>query len=177
MKKEGKKLGLAVAIVLIVAAVTGAAVFVLRSGKESKEEAQVTSPGTDLEKAKEHFEKGVQFSLRKEFDSAIKEYKKSLELNPDIAIVHSNMGFAYLDKGDIDNAISEQKKALEIDPNFANSYYGLAIALEKKNDREGAVNAWKAYLNLAQPNSVWWNKAKERLDDLEKNKVTKTSNP
>ncbi len=46
----------------------------------------------------------------------------------------------------------------------------VAIALEKKNDREGAVNAWKAYLNLAQPNSIWWNKAKERLDDLEKNK-------
>lgn len=174
-----KKLGFLVAGVLIVILVIIVFVYAGRPGKGVKEgerlgqeasieEAHKTSP--DIAKAREHFEKGLQFSLKGEYEAAIEEYKKSLEFNPSIPEVHNNLGFAYLDKGDIDDAIAEQKRALELNPDLANGYYGLALALEKKNDIDGAINAWKSYLNLAQPHSRWWIKAKERLDNLEKQK-------
>lgn len=169
MRIKGKWLGFLAAAILVAGAVIIVSLYIGRSGKEVKEVYKIP-PDADIARAEEHFEKGVQFSLKKGYDAAIREYQRSLELNPLSPEVHNNLGFVYLDKGDIDNAILEQKKALELDPNLANGYYGLALALEKKNDTEGAIEAWKTYLNLAQPHSRWWIKAKERLDNLEKQK-------
>ncbi len=174
MKIKGKKLVLLAGAVVVAVFFIMVSLYMIRAEKGVKEKPQEQEAGpsspTDVTKAREHFEKGLQFSLKREYEAAIEEYKKSLEFNPSIPEVHNNLGFAYLDKGNIDNAISEQKKALEINPNLANGYYGLALALEKKNDIDGAINAWKSYLNLAQPHSRWWIKAKERLDNLEKQK-------
>lgn len=175
MKIEGKRAGFLVTGILVGVVAILVVVYAgySRKGAEEKGESKHgtgTSPSPEIAKAKEHFEKGVQFSLKGEYEAAIGEYKKSLELNPSSTEAHNNLGFAYLDKGDIDNAIAEQKKAVELNPDLANGYYGLALALEKKNDTDGAINAWKSYLNLAQPHSKWWIKAKERLENLEKQK-------
>jgi tetratricopeptide (TPR) repeat protein len=121
-------------------------------------------------KAKEHFEKGVDYSLKKEFDKAIAEYLESLKYNPNVASVHSNLGFAYFDKGDIEMAVKEYKKAIELDPQHGNSYYGMALVHEKKSEKEDAIKNWEEFLKLTQPHSLWWNKAQERLKILKEGK-------
>ena len=77
------------------------------------------------------------------------------------------MGFTYLDSGDIEQAIVEQTRAIEIKPEFSNAYYGLAIAYEKKGDKIEAINNWRIFLKYATPNTIWWEKAKDRLKNLE----------
>lgn len=120
------------------------------------------------ENGKQHFNAGVRFSLRRDYDRAIEEYRKALEYEPTSAGAYSNIGFAYMDKGDIERAIVEHRKALELDPQLANAYYGLALALEKKGDIEEAIKNWEKYLEIAPPGTVWWNKAKERLDKMKR---------
>lgn len=116
---------------------------------------------------KEHYDKGVQLSLKGQLDEAIKEYEASLQANPGVAEVHNNIGFAYFDKKDMDKAIEHQKKALELNPNLANAHYGLALALEAKGDKPGAVSSWKQFASLSQPHSKWWMKAQEHIQALE----------
>ena len=137
-----------------------------KKGEEQpKQETAVQAPAADP--GKEHFDKGVQFSLKGQLDDAIREYEAVLTYNPKSAEAHNNLGFAYFDKGDIDKAIEHQKLAVESNPNLANGYYGLALALEKKGDKKGAIENWKQFAALSQPHSKWWMKAQEHIQALE----------
>ncbi len=133
--------------------------------KNAKEPAQ--SEATQMDRAKAHFDKAIDYTRAREFDAAIDEYIKSLELNPHSAEANSNLGFAYMDLWDFDRALKFQKKALEVNPEFANAYYGLALTLEKKGDKAGAVENWKEFIKRSEPGSKWALMAKERLDALE----------
>ncbi|RKY41753.1 MAG: hypothetical protein DRP80_07485 [Candidatus Omnitrophota bacterium] len=63
----------------------------------------------------------------KEFDKAIKECKKVLEINPQDKDAHFNLGFLYSLKKDFKRAVKEYKKVLAIDPHDKEVYYNLAI--------------------------------------------------
>ncbi|MBI1912896.1 MAG: tetratricopeptide repeat protein [Deltaproteobacteria bacterium] len=130
------------------------------------QEQQAAPATATVDPGKEHFEKGVQLSLKGQYDEAIKEYEITIQHNPKSAEAHNNLGFAYMDKGDVDKAIEHQKHAIEADPNLANGYFGLAMALEKKGDKKGALENWKKFAELSQPHSKWWMKAQEHIAAL-----------
>jgi len=131
--------------------------------------AQVSVP-QDQAKAKEHFEKGVNYSLKKEYDKAIAEYLESLRYNPDVSVAHSNLAFAYFDKGNLDLAIQEHKKAIEIDPANSNAFYGMALIYENMGNKTEAIRYLEQFKKLTEPHSLWWNKAQERLEKLKSDK-------
>ena len=149
----------------VLAALILTAPYGCSKGEEAQQPQQAAPAQADP--GKEHFEKGVQHSLKGEIDQAIKEYETVLTYNPKSSEAYNNLGFAYYDKGDFDKAAENQRKALEINPTLANGYYGLALALEKKGDKKGAIENWRQFSNLAQPHSKWWTKAQERIQELE----------
>ncbi len=133
--------------------------------KEQKPLETAVAPAADP--GKEHFEKGVQYSLKGQIDDAIKEYEETIKLNPKSAEAYNNLGFALLDKGETDKAIEAQKKAIEVNPNLANGFFGLAMAYEKKGDKANAIANWKEFAKMSQPHSKWWMKAQEHIQALE----------
>ncbi|MFH1984411.1 MAG: tetratricopeptide repeat protein [Pseudomonadota bacterium] len=52
-------------------------------------------------------------------DSAIAQFRASLELNPDPAIVHYHLGLALMDRGNAEKGRIAIARALEIDPHFS----------------------------------------------------------
>ena len=48
-----------------------------------------------------------------DYDRAIADYNKALELDPKDATAYNNRGYAYRQKGDYDKAIADYDKALE----------------------------------------------------------------
>jgi tetratricopeptide (TPR) repeat protein len=161
--------GRSVTFAAAVAAVVALSIGPLGCSKDEKKAETTTqqlTPASGMA-AKDHFDKGVQHSMKGETDLAIKEFEETLRVNPASPEAHNNLGFAYYDKGDIDKAVEHQKKALEGNPNLANGYYGLAMALEKKGDKEGAIINWKQFMNLSQPHSKWWLQAQAHIKNLE----------
>lgn len=162
---SGLKKTALLAIVISAAGIYGCS----KENKNAPPQAQQqASAAPDL--AKDHFDRGIQLSLKGQFDQAIKEYEESLKINPKSAEAYNDLGFAYMDKGDLDKAIENQKKAVEINPGLANAYYGLAMAQEKKGDKANAINNWKEFVKVSQPHSKWWTKAQEHIKELEKKK-------
>jgi len=136
------------------------------AGARGRGDLRPTHTILETHKAQEYFNRGVRYSLHKKYDQAIEAYKKSLRYNNRAAIVHSNLGFVYLDRGDYDLAIASQKRALAIDPSSVNAYYGIAMAYEKKGAKEEAMNNWEKFLKIAEPHTPWWKKAREHLKRL-----------
>ena len=137
----------------IIMAVAAAALLAAPYGcsKDSKETATQSTvdaaPATQDE-ARAHFDRGVEFSLKGELDSAIKEYEAAININPGIPEAHNNLGFAYMDQGELDKAVVHQKKALELKPELANGYFGLAMAYEKMGRKDEAIANWKEFSKL-----------------------------
>lgn len=172
--KSGRLL-LLTAIISIAVAIAVGVYFAKKGGGSNADVAnregttQISVPQNQA-KAKEHFEKGVNYSLKKEYDKAIAEYLESLRFNPDVAAVHSNLAFAYFDKGNLDLAIQENKKAIVIDPTNSNAFYGMALIYENMGNKMEAIRYWEQFKKLTEPHSLWWNKAQERLEKLKTDK-------
>jgi len=51
--------------------------------------------------------------------SAIKDYTRSIELDPELALASQNRASAYLDPGDRQSALADLERSLELDNQFA----------------------------------------------------------
>jgi superkiller protein 3 len=60
----------------------------------------------------------IDSDIHGDFDSAIKEYAKVVELRPDVAEAYNNLGVAQKRKGDLDKATESFNKAIERRPDF-----------------------------------------------------------
>ena len=83
--------------------------------------------------------KGTDYANKRMFDEAITECKKAIEINPNLAEVHSNLGVAYANKGMYDEAIAELEKAIEINPNYTTAHVNLAVAYYHKGEYSLAI--------------------------------------
>src|SRR4030042_768531 len=77
--------------------------------------AGVHKPSLD---AHYYFEQGIEYYKTGQYDNALSDYNKALEINPNYAEAYYNRGTTYGKKGQYDNAISDFNKALEINPKF-----------------------------------------------------------
>src|SRR5207249_5671795 len=65
------------------------------------------------------------FSRAKSWDEAIATYRKALDLEPDDALTHYNLGLALKYKGDARQAAEEFEAVLRLKPKWADAHYGL----------------------------------------------------
>jgi len=70
-------------------------------------------------RVEELIEKGKFYFLNKQYNEAILEFQKALELDPRNARVLYNLGVIYESKEDIEIAKTLYNKALEIDPKLS----------------------------------------------------------
>jgi tetratricopeptide (TPR) repeat protein len=74
-----------------------------------------------------------------DYDRAIADFNKAIELDPKDAIAYGGRGFAYSSKADYDRAIADLTKAIELDPKNARIYYyNRGKAYERKGGYDGA---------------------------------------
>lgn len=96
-----------------------------------------------------------------QFQKAIKNYKRALEIDPEITSIYLNLGSIYLEQDNYQNAIDIFKKGVETKPSFAALRFRLAKAYYLNDDLSKAreefnqvidlnENAYKAYYYLGK---------------------------
>jgi tetratricopeptide (TPR) repeat protein len=76
----------------------------------------------ELSDARAYNGRGITYLKKGQYNQAISDFTKALEIIPRFAAAYNNRGLAYSDKGQYDQAISDFTKALEIKPRFAAAY-------------------------------------------------------
>ena len=76
-------------------------------------------------------------------EEAVDSYRQALQLNPDHAVAHSNLGMVLvkLDRGE--EAIASIRRALEIDPEFAGAYNDLGNVYAAHGDQQRALENFR----------------------------------
>ena len=81
-------------------------------------------------------------------DEAITQYQKALEIKPDYAEAHINLGSALQQKGRVDEAITQFQKALQLNPDYAEAHNNLGNALLQKGRVSEAIAHFQQALQL-----------------------------
>ncbi len=82
-------------------------------------------------------------------EEAIASYRKVLELDPEYAPAHINLGTLFYNQSDYELAEEHYRKAIEADPRYALAYFDLGNVLDETQRLEEAIVAYKAALQLA----------------------------
>jgi hypothetical protein len=98
-------------------------------------------------------DRGNEYLKKKDYDKALIEYTKALEINPNYYLVINAIGTVYYEKGDFDLALKHYNRAIKLDPNDyrAISNRGLVYHAQKKYDL--ALQDFKQGLKLAPNNT------------------------
>ena len=67
--------------------------------------------------------RGMAYRDKGDFDCAIDDFNKTIQLNRNDANAYHNRGLAYSRKGEIGHAIKDFTKAIELKSDFAKAYY------------------------------------------------------
>ncbi len=60
----------------------------------------------------------------------ISEYKRAIEIDPDLALAYLNWGAALFAKGEYEEAIKVYREGIQVNPLIASLHYNLGLALE-----------------------------------------------
>ena len=109
-----------------------------------------------------YYNQGRAYGQKGQYDQAISDYNKAIEIDPKFATAYNNRGIAYRQKGQHDQAISDYNKALEINPRDAEAYNsrGVAYYFKKKYD--------KSWEDVKKAQNLGYQVSPKFLDDLRK---------
>lgn len=104
----------------------------------------------------EQTQKGERLLSQGQWEEAIKEFRASLQSEPNRPDIHANLGMAYYFNGDSASAIPEFQEALRLEQGRVDALHGLGLALYDRGDFVGAITAFRsssqqnpvAYYNL-----------------------------
>ncbi len=123
---------------------------------------------------------GQWYLTERKFDEAIDQFNKALELDPNDAKSHVNLGAALLEKGKLDvgkteggrsfanfsRSLEQLNKGLQLDNSLLEGYFNRALVYEYMMLPREAEAAWREYLQK-DSNSQWAEEAKRKLKQLE----------
>jgi tetratricopeptide (TPR) repeat protein len=66
---------------------------------------------------KAYYDRGIAYGNKKDYDRAITDFNKAIELDPKYAAAYVGRAAGYANKSDRDRAIADYRKSLELDPN------------------------------------------------------------
>jgi tetratricopeptide (TPR) repeat protein len=99
----------------------------------------------DGEDSEVFFNRGIAYKAKGEIDNAIAEYRRALELVPDYAEAHNNLGNLLKDQKKFDEAILHLESSIKIFPDNPNTHNNLGTVYAMK----GEVNKAAVYFAKA----------------------------
>ena len=92
-----------------------------------------------------HLDLAVELMKNRQYEDAVPEWNKALELGPAEPWVHNNLGVALMETGKVDEAVEHYRKALALNPKYSEAYDNLGEALASKGeDKEAIIQFEKA---------------------------------
>ena len=110
-------------------------------------------------KARPYNNLGAALADAGQYDKAIEQYHKALQINPDYPNAYTNLGFALAKQGKVEQSITQFLKALELKPRDYETLSNLGVALLMQNRQAEAIE----YLSEAVALNPYFAKAHNNL--------------
>ncbi|BAU12812.1 hypothetical protein LEP3755_33430 [Leptolyngbya sp. NIES-3755] len=111
------------------------------------------TPTLVQESAQSHraFEQGMKHLRNRNYQPAIAEFNRAIQLDPNFKEAYSGRGFAQLQSGQLPQALESYNRILQIDPKAAIAYSGLALVRSRLGDeRQARLDTEKSAALMAE---------------------------
>jgi tetratricopeptide (TPR) repeat protein len=95
-----------------------------------------------------YYNRGLGYGAERDYDRAIADYTKAIELAPKFANAYNNRGTVYGITGDHARAIADFTKAISLDPKNANAYNNRCLGLAVSGRPQSALTDCDTALRL-----------------------------
>ena len=117
-------------------------------------ESSRSSSGSDLDEAtRGYYNRGNSYSRQGQYQQAIEDYDKAIELDPNVAPAHHNRGISYHALGQNERAIEDYDKVIELDPNDGRAYYNRGNSYSRQGQYQQAIDDYDKVIEL-DPNDA-----------------------
>ena len=98
--------------------------------------------------------KGVNYLEDGDYDSAIIQFSKAIELDPNYAEGHQGRGEAYFRKKHLDDALSDLNTAVELSPLLVDARYYRGLVYFEKEQYENAIKDFNAAIEQIKAGTI-----------------------
>lgn len=99
-------------------------------------------------KADQHLNQGLTFASMKDYDNAIVEFTKAIEVDPKYAAAYANRGVAYMQQKKLNKAMDDLTRAESLNPKDKMVHYNLAALFSLNGQRDRGLDALDKALDL-----------------------------
>lgn len=135
------------------------AIFDIRNGR-FEDAVQKINQSIELKRDWEisYFYRAVAYQALGEFNDALLDYTKAIQLNPRMTDAYYNRAYINLTRKDIQNpdlqkTVEDLNKALELDPKFIDALYAMAAAQKKLGNYHTALEYLEKLIQI-EPDAV-----------------------
>lgn len=98
--------------------------------------------------ADSYYNRGNALRDRQEYEQAIEEYTRAIEINPDFVNAYYNRGLTYSDLERYQRAIADYTKAVELNPEYLDAYNNRGILYANLQDYDKAIADYMTVIEL-----------------------------
>ncbi len=107
----------------------------------------IATANSDIGSAKKVFTKGIANTENKNYEQAVENFTKAIELNPNFASAYSNRCLVYLQWGKYEQAIADCTEAIKINPENIEANLNLGLAYYEIGNYQQAIAEYTQVLN------------------------------
>ncbi|GHV79053.1 hypothetical protein AGMMS49944_08440 [Spirochaetia bacterium] len=120
-----------------------------------------------------YYDSGNGYYNRGEYEKAIEDYTRAINIDPNLAYAYCNRGNAYGENGDYEKAIADYTRAINIDPEYTLAYINRGEVYTHQGEYDSAIDDYIQALRL-DPNDA---NAKQGLDHVEQAQASLRDSP
>jgi tetratricopeptide (TPR) repeat protein len=99
---------------------------------------------------------GIALKGQGKLDEAVACYRRALELKPDFAEAHNNLGAGLQEQAKLEEAVACYRRALELKPDYAEAHDNLGAALQGQGKLDEAVACHRRAVELRPDQANAW---------------------
>ena len=105
-----------------------------------------------------------------QLELSAKMFEKAVDIKPDYAEAHKNLGITLKDLGQLEAAVKSLKDAIEVIPNYVDAHYNLAITFKDLEQLDNAVQSYNRAIEINPNFAQAHNNLGNVFKDLEQSK-------
>jgi len=110
--------------------------------------------GNNIDEANSHISIGLEYYRLENYNLAIENFTKAIELNPNDFYLYSFRGDAYVEIGYYNLAINDYTKSIKLNPNDSNGYNGRGVVYGLQGNYKSAIKDAKKGCELNSKSCV-----------------------